>query len=118
MNTTKHYLNYVTPSGHRMFHTLPFGHICHNGMNFRNSVKNHNSRLIRMLTYIESQRQMGNLNVTKIDILRDVFGKVNVCRGWGNYLFSLSLKIGFTKMVRKGNKVFYRITKKGESVIS
>jgi hypothetical protein len=62
---------------------------------------------------------MGNLNVTKQDIYRDVFNLHNYSgRGWGVYVFSLSNKCGFTKMVRKGNKVYYRITKKGRGVIS
>ena len=53
----------------------------------------------------------------KVDILRDVFGKTigrdfrggEVTRGWGTYLFTLSVRNGYVKMVRRGNRVFYSV---------
>ncbi len=96
------------------YHTIPFGHIKPNGLNFRYSVSNKNSRLYRMLEYLYSN--IDNY-VTKTDILRDVFGKVGVSRGWGTYVFTLSSQCGFIRSFRKGNKVYYSITEKGRLVI-
>lgn len=127
MNTTKIYPYRYRPNGDinpfreyvNVYYTKPFGYIEPNGMNFRNSVNNQNSRLYRMLTYINVKRQNG-VKVTRSMIMSDVFNKCSLIysRGWGTYLFSLSNKCGFTKMVRKGNTVYYTITKKGMSVIS
>lgn len=94
-----------------------------NGMNLSRSVHNPKSRFRRMMDYLSVKGE-----ATREDILRDVFGKVIgvnqfeynpttgwkrigntnfVTRGWGCYVFSLSIKYGFIKMVRRGNKVFY-----------
>ena len=111
MNTTK-IMNYY---GNR-FHTKPFGYIEHNGLNFRHSVKNRNSRLFKMLTFLYEHNEFYN---TKEIILEQVFKKRigNVTRGWGTYLFTLSIKCGFIRKIREGNMVYYVIAEKGREVI-
>jgi hypothetical protein len=81
-------------------HILPFGEIAPNGMTFKNSVSNPNSRLSRLVNYLRK-----NGPTTKEVILRDVFGKTmgkGVTRGWGAYLFQYGRKVGFISYTRSG----------------
>jgi len=83
-----------------------------NGLNLSKSIHNPKSRFRRMMDYLSVKGE-----VTKVDILRDVFGKTigrdfrggEVTRGWGTYLFTLSVRNGYVKMVRRGNRVFYSV---------
>ena len=86
-----------------------------NGMNLSRSVHNPKSRFRRMMDYLVVKGES-----TREDILRDVFGKTIgvysgvmtpnvVSRGWGCYVFTLSVKYGYVKMVRRGNRVFYSV---------
>jgi hypothetical protein len=101
----------------------------HNGMNLSKSRSNPNSRYNRIVEYIRK-----NGPSTKVDILRDVFGKVVVpnttkvhsytragnwyripgtenwvTRGWGTYVWGLMVANGDLIMTRKGNKVHYSL---------
>ncbi len=83
-----------------------------NGLNLSKSIHNPKSRFRRMMDYLSVKGE-----ATKVDILRDVFGKTigrdfrggEVTRGWGTYLFTLSVRNGYVKMVRRGNRVFYSV---------
>ena len=75
-----------------------------NGMNLSKSVTNPKSNFRRIAAYLD---RVGE--ATKVDIYRDVFGKVGVNRGWNCNVFSLAIKYGYIKMVRKGNKVYYSL---------
>ena len=83
-----------------------------NGFNLSKSVHNPKSRFRRMMDYLNVKGE-----ATKEDILRDVFGKTigkdwkngEVTRGWATYLFTLSVRNGYVKMVRRGNRVFYSV---------
>ena len=81
---------------------MSFQYVAPNGMNLSKSIHNPKSNVRRVLGYLSAVGE-----ATKKDILRDVFGKT--CRGWGCYMFSLSVKYGYVKMVRRGNKVFYSV---------
>ena len=82
------------------------------GLNLSKSIHNPKSRFRRMMDYLSVKGE-----ATKVDILRDVFGKTigrdfrggEVTRGWGTYLFTLSVRNGYVKMVRRGNRVFYSV---------
>ena len=97
-----------------MFQTL-------NGMNLSKSVRNPKSNFRRILDYLYTKGE-----ATRGDILRDVFGKSIVeydtylhiwnyglpnvvSRGWGCNVFSLGVKYGYFKKVRRGNRVFYSV---------
>ena len=115
MNTTKIPLGGFSERFGQRWYTKPFGHIEHNGLNFRFSVTNKNSRLHKMLNYLHTN---SDKFVNKREILSNVFHRNGeVSRGWGVYLFSLSVKCGFVRMIRKGNNVYYIITEKGKEVI-
>lgn len=73
-----------------------------NGFNLSKSIHNPTSRFRRMMDYLSVKGE-----ATKKEILRDVFGKT--CRGWSCYLFTLSVRNGYVKMVRRGNNVFYSV---------
>lgn len=87
-----------------------------NGLNLSRSIHNPKSRLRRIMDYLSVKGE-----ATKVEILRDVFGRVVenkhnkygttnvVTRGWGAYVFYLSVKYGYVKKVRRGNKVFYSV---------
>ena len=96
-----------------------------NGLNLSRSVTNPNSRFSRMMDYLSFKGE-----ATREEIIRDVFGKTYgvprstydtstlrrvkltpnvVTRGWGAYLFMLSVKYGYVKKVRRGNRVFYSV---------
>jgi hypothetical protein len=79
-----------------------------NGLNFSQSVGNPTSRLEKVRTYLTVRGE-----ATKIEILRDVFGKTvgpNGCtRGWGSYLFQYGVHHGFFTKVRRGNKVYWSL---------
>ncbi len=68
-----------------------------NGLNLSKSIHNPKSRFRRMMDYLSVKGE-----ATKVDILRDVFGKTigrdfrggEVTRGWGTYLFTLSVRNG------------------------
>ena len=77
-----------------------------NGMNLSKSYQNPNSHFNRICRYLGSVGE-----ATKVDIFRDVFGKVGVNRGWCCNVFSLSVKNGYIKKVRRGNRVFYSMGK-------
>jgi hypothetical protein len=94
---------------------MSFSLFAPNGMNLSRSVHNPKSRFRRMVDYLSVKGE-----ATREDILRDVFGKTIgvyrgvttpnvVTRGWGCYMFSLSIKYGYIKMVRRGNRVFYSV---------
>ena len=78
-----------------------------NGLNFSRSIHNPNSRLNRVRDYLHMKGE-----ATKAEIFRDVFGKdiKVVSTGWGCYLFSLGVRQGFFKKVRRGNKVYWSNT--------
>jgi len=83
-----------------------------NGLNLSHSIHNPKSRLRRMLDYLSVKGE-----ATKGDIIRECFGKTigrdfkngDVTRGWATYLFTLSVRNGYVKMVRRGNRVFYSV---------
>ena len=94
-----------------------------NGLNLSRSVTNPTSRFSRMMDYLSFKGE-----ATREEIIRDVFGKTYgvphstytnsvrvkltpnvVTRGWACYLFTLSVKYGYVKKVRRGNKVFYSV---------
>ena len=83
-----------------------------NGLNLSHSIHNPKSRLRRMLDYLSVKGE-----ATKGDIIRECFGKTigrdfkngDVTRGWAAYLFTLSVRNGYVKMVRRGNNVFYSV---------
>lgn len=76
----------------------------YNGMNLSKSTSNPNSNFRKIVNYLSV-----NGEATKVDIFRDVFGKVGVNRGWNCNVFSLSVKNGYIKMARRGNRVFYSV---------
>jgi hypothetical protein len=85
-----------------------------NGLNFSRSIHNPKSRLNRVRDYLSFKGE-----ATKMEILRDVFGKTlgkggwknrEVTSGWGCYLFSYGVHQGFFKKVRRGNQVFWSNT--------
>lgn len=83
-----------------------------NGLNLSRSIHNPKSRFRRMMDYLSVKGE-----ATKEEILRDVFGKTigkdwkngDVTRGWGSYVFILSVRNGYVKKVRRGNRVFYSV---------
>lgn len=83
-----------------------------NGLNLSRSVNNPKSRFRRMMDYLSVKGE-----ATKVDILRECFGKTigrdfrggEVTRGWGSYLFILAVANGYVKKVRRGNRVFYSV---------
>lgn len=102
--------------------TNPYGYVAHNGINFRYSVKNPTSRLARLIAYLRD-----NGPKSKEDILRDVFNReigqwtLNTpnftSRGWGAYLFTGSVVVGFiTKTRVNGNHVLYSLGPKSHLV--
>lgn len=99
----------------------------HNGMNLSKSYQNPTSHFNRIRDYL---LKVGE--ATREDILSNVFGKKvgnksftfdkvtgkYVCytpdvvtRGWCCNVFSLSVKNGYFKKVRRGNRVFYSVGK-------
>ena len=96
----------------RNFSSRPSHLTAPNGLNLSKSIHNPKSRFRRMMDYLSVKGE-----ATKVDILRDVFGKTigrdfrggEVTRGWGTYLFTLSVRNGYVKMVRRGNRVFYSV---------
>ena len=85
-----------------------------NGLNLTRSITNPLSRFNKVRDYLLVKGE-----ATKVEILRDVFGKVvgtngwragEVTRGWGSYLFVLSVKNGYFTKVRRGNNVFYSVS--------
>ena len=104
---------------------MSFQYVAPNGLNLSRSVHNPKSRFRRMMDYLNVKGE-----ATREEIIRDVFGKTYgvsrhtydhqmgrlicltpnvVSRGWACYLFSLSVKYGYVKMVRRGNRVFYSV---------
>ncbi len=81
---------------------MSFQYVAPNGMNLSKSIHNPKSNVRRVLGYLTNVGE-----ATKKDILQDVFGKT--CRGWNCYMFSLGVKYGYFKMVRRGNRVFYSV---------
>lgn len=98
-----------------------------NGMNLSKSYQNPNSHFNRICRYLGSVGE-----ATREEIIRDVFGKTYgrprhtydnqmgklICltpnvvnRGWCCNVFSLSVKNGYIKKVRRGNRVFYSLGK-------
>ena len=96
-----------------------------NGLNLSRSIHNPKSRLRRMLDYLSVKGE-----ATREEIITECFGKTIgvsrhtydpqtgkytclnpnvVTRGWACYLFGLSVKCGYIKMVRRGNRVFYSV---------
>jgi len=83
-----------------------------NGLNLSRSIHNPKSRLRRMLDYLSVKGE-----ATKVDIITECFGKTigrdfrggDVTRGWATYLFTLAVRNGYVKMVRRGNRVFYSV---------
>ena len=109
----------------RNFSSRPSHLTAPNGLNLTRSVHNPKSRFRRMMDYLNVKGE-----ATREEIIRDVFGKTYgvsrhtydhqmgrlicltpnvVSRGWACYLFSLSVKCGYIKMVRRGNRVFYSV---------
>ena len=101
-----------------MYH-FPWGQFltAPNGLNFKRSVGNPNSRLEKVRAYLAMHGAS-----TKREILYNVFGKKimdknipwhntngEVTRGWGAYLFSYAQKHGYIKSKRVGNQVFYSL---------
>ena len=93
----------------------------YNGMNLSKSIMNPKSNLRKILNYLYVKGE-----ATRGDILRDVFGKSIVeydtylhiwnygvpnvvSRGWNCNVFSLGVKYGYFKKVRRGNRVFYSV---------
>lgn len=84
-----------------------------NGLNLTRSIINPLSRFSRVRDYLFVKGE-----ATKVEILRDVFGKTigrnfrsgEISRGWGAYLFMLSVKCGYFTKVRRGNNVFYSVS--------
>ena len=84
-----------------------------NGLNLSRSIHNPKSRFRRMMDYLNVKGE-----ATRVDIITECFGKTIgtdyknpnvVSRGWGCYLFTLSVRNGYVKMVRRGNRVFYSV---------
>lgn len=94
-----------------------------NGLNFVRSVGNPNSRLEKVRKYLSD-----NGPRSKVEILRDVFGKEvetlvertspwqervgngKVSYGWGTYLFGYGVRHGFFTKSRKGRSVLWNLT--------
>ena len=79
-----------------------------NGLNFSQSVGNPTSRLEKVRTYLTVRGE-----ATKVDILRNVFGKTvgpnGITRGWGSFLFQYGVRHGFFTKVRRGNTVYWSL---------
>ena len=83
-----------------------------NGLNLTRSVHNPKSRFRRMMDYLNVKGE-----ATREEIITECFGKTigrdfkngHVTRGWATYLFTLSVRNGYVKMVRRGNRVFYSV---------
>lgn len=100
-----------------------FNQYTHNGMNLRKSVNNPKSRFERIRSYLVERGG----SATKIEILRDVFGKEvhtsedrkehwkvrysngKVTHGWGTYVFNLGVKYGYFTLVRKNRTVYWTL---------
>ena len=77
----------------------------YNGMNLSKSITNPNSNFRKIADYLSL---MGE--ASRRDIFRDVFNKTyEGNRGWNCNVFSLGVKYGYFKMVRRGNRVFYSV---------
>ena len=109
----------------RNFSSRPSHLTAPNGLNLSRSIHNPKSRFRRMMDYLSVKGE-----ATREEILRDVFGKTIgvpsfyldkttgrftcytpnvVSRGWGCYLFILSVQYGFINKIRRGNRVFYSV---------
>lgn len=94
-----------------------------NGMNLTKSVHNPNSRFSRVMEYLTK-----NGPSTKRQILRDVFGAEAypfrltsgttlhngkrprvVSMGWGSYVFTLGVKYGYLKKLRRYDTTFWMV---------
>ena len=95
-----------------------------NGLNFRKSVGNPNSRLEKVRSYLRV-----NGPTSKATICREVFNKVltdnqapirydgrkwvretnEVTRGWSTWLFGYGVRHGFLHKERKGNMVLWSV---------
>ena len=109
----------------RNFSSRPSHLTAPNGLNLTRSVHNPKSRFRRMMDYLNVKGE-----ATREEIITECFGKTIgvsrhsydpqtgkftclnpnvVTRGWACYLFGLSVKCGYIKMVRRGNRVFYSV---------
>jgi hypothetical protein len=91
-------------------------HRTHNGMNFTKSVKNPNSRIARLVRYLNE-----NGPTSKRKILAELFDREmrdntpyvpnsnTVTRGWGWYMWSLGLHYDIIRKTRVGNRVLYSV---------
>lgn len=84
--------------------SLPFHLTAPNGLNFSRSVGNPKSRLERVREYLRV-----NGPSTRRTILRDVFGRVNVNRGWGSTFFALCVRHGFLVKTWEGGTVRWSV---------
>lgn len=104
----------------------PFGFMAHDGLNFSRSVTDRNSRLARIVRYLQGRRGM---ITTRMDILQDVFhihpdpmtgifyktvslGKryeIRGPRGYNGCVFSGARKAGFIYTRRIGRMVSYEL---------
>ena len=96
----------------RNFSSRPSHLTAPNGLNLTRSVHNPKSRFRRMMDYLNVKGE-----ATREEIITECFGKTigrdfkngDVTRGWATYLFTLSVRNGYVKMVRRGNRVFYSV---------
>lgn len=83
-----------------------------NGLNFKVSIHNPNSRLIRMLSYL-----MFNGAQTKRDMLDNLFNKQKHSLAWGSYMFTLARAHGLVETKRSGRFTFWNLTNKGYALL-
>lgn len=92
-----------------------FGVLTPNGMNFHRSVKNPNSRLIQTLVYIQDKQR--TQLITRVDILRDVFGVTGRNRGHSSVFFAALIQSGFVRMFRNGRQRCYRLSGRSSQIL-
>lgn len=107
----------------------PYGARCSTcKMSFSKSVKDSNSRLVRVVKYLRTRKGM---DTTRADIVRDVFGLILADgkgeanpstyayirgRSWSSGFFALGVATDFFRMTRKGNTTVYTLGKRARLI--
>jgi hypothetical protein len=80
-----------------------FGHVAPNGLNFSQCIHNPESRIARIVRYINKNGHAP----TRRELIVNALGKQNAGRGWGTYVFGYGIKNGFLTKQRVGKTFVY-----------
>lgn len=97
--------------------TRPFGFQKHNGLNFKLSVKNPNSRLAKMVNYVRANGPTTRMELATGALHAGSIQMLNSPRGWNGYAFSGACQGGFLVKYRVGRKVYYDLGVRSELVV-